>query len=971
MKEMFEYNKLAYEKMRRDLDERKRACVIHCTGLGKTVIVLRYILDELCSDKRFLIVTEGNILKEQFEDKISAEKRLLENEGKYDLADKLDRNVKVAIYPSLENRQAFMGYDVIILDEMHCCGAEMTSEFVRDLLTNNPEALLIGTTATSRRHDGQDMAEELFDGQVSSDIDLYEAIMNMGVLPKPDFVTCIYDERRMLREEVELAEMYGPRSLLSATIKRACAAMASAQGVEAVFEKTLKYPNGKYIVFCKDGLHLKNMIGKAKNTWFKWLQDKGIPVHIFAEYYKELNMGLGGCDKFRSCTEPGLKLLFSVNRCIHGLHSNDFNGVINLRPAFSEHLYQQIIGRPFHASENAELLPPPQIYDIVDTIELLYRRKPFGNAHGCSRKICFVRSGAELQALADMPESREKLPGDGEDIDDMGDIGDMADIGETKVGKDNVDIDGIGVKSDNVDVDGNVVGDNGVNIGELGNAMDSAGTDIDETYDENDNVDMNGYKDANYGVDLEGCSDVDDYDEINKYTDKKYPGENKTKDYVKTSVVTEKIQGKTKKKKDTEMSSDELNSLVVRTYFSSDRVYECLKELRSIMRRRISWDESFSRACLFYEKYHHFNVPRGTLVEGFDLYGWYMVQKYNYHHRENGRITDEQIRLLESIGIDWESDPVWDERFFEYRNLVEKYNTACITKKKCSVNSAIPNWLSYQRRRLSGKTGRPMKRSEYDKLNSLGMVWNSRDIDSVWAGNYSKALRFFEDNHHICVPSSGPTEYLYRWLRDQWDRFAEYFAIDTMQEAVNDSSYVGVKNRVQKEIDGNTYVGVKNRAQKEVYGNTYVGIKNRAQKEIDDNSYVGVNNRAQKEIDGNTFVGINNRAQKEIDGNTCMVVNGEFPIGDIIFKDYSENLTPEQVEKLKLLGFRYDVSFAFFVKYQKYKSYLPEITDLGWKSMYRWLLRQKEKQSKGMLKYGEVMLLKELLEYRGLTPLMH
>ena len=47
MKEMFEYNKLAYEKMRRDLDERKRACVIHCTGLGKTVIVLRYILDEL------------------------------------------------------------------------------------------------------------------------------------------------------------------------------------------------------------------------------------------------------------------------------------------------------------------------------------------------------------------------------------------------------------------------------------------------------------------------------------------------------------------------------------------------------------------------------------------------------------------------------------------------------------------------------------------------------------------------------------------------------------------------------------------------------------------------------------------------------------------------------------------------------------------------------------------------------------
>ena len=69
--------------------------------------------------------------------------------------------------------------DYIILDEFHRCGAEVWGAGVQLLLQRYPKTPILGLSATNIRYlDGQrDMANELFDGNIASEMTLGEAIV--------------------------------------------------------------------------------------------------------------------------------------------------------------------------------------------------------------------------------------------------------------------------------------------------------------------------------------------------------------------------------------------------------------------------------------------------------------------------------------------------------------------------------------------------------------------------------------------------------------------------------------------------------------------------------------------------------------------------------------------------------------------------------------------------------------------------
>ncbi|MCD8020818.1 MAG: hypothetical protein LUF92_14945 [Clostridiales bacterium] len=81
----------------------------------------------------------------------------------------------------------------IILDEFHCCGAEMWGQGVQALLRAYPKAPVLGLSATNIRYlDNQrDMAKELFDGNIASEITLGEAVVR-GILNPPRYVLSIF-----------------------------------------------------------------------------------------------------------------------------------------------------------------------------------------------------------------------------------------------------------------------------------------------------------------------------------------------------------------------------------------------------------------------------------------------------------------------------------------------------------------------------------------------------------------------------------------------------------------------------------------------------------------------------------------------------------------------------------------------------------------------------------------------------------
>lgn len=78
--------------------------------------------------------------------------------------------------------------DYIVLDEFHRCGAEMWGQDVQKLLSTYAATPVLGLSATAIRYlDNQrDMADELFDGNVASEITLGEAIVR-GILAAPKY----------------------------------------------------------------------------------------------------------------------------------------------------------------------------------------------------------------------------------------------------------------------------------------------------------------------------------------------------------------------------------------------------------------------------------------------------------------------------------------------------------------------------------------------------------------------------------------------------------------------------------------------------------------------------------------------------------------------------------------------------------------------------------------------------------------
>lgn len=102
--------------------------------------------------------------------------------------------------PEQLNQIAEQNPTYIILDEFHRIGAEFWGESTQKLLALCPRSKLLGLTATNVRYldNNRDMAEELFNGHVASEMTLGEAIVR-GILPAPKYVTTVLNTSRTWR----------------------------------------------------------------------------------------------------------------------------------------------------------------------------------------------------------------------------------------------------------------------------------------------------------------------------------------------------------------------------------------------------------------------------------------------------------------------------------------------------------------------------------------------------------------------------------------------------------------------------------------------------------------------------------------------------------------------------------------------------------------------------------------------------
>ena len=280
---LFEHNEKAYHAAVRMMEQYGKAAIVHPTGTGKSYIAFKLIEDNPEKVVIWLSPSEY-IFKTQLES-------LKRNDPDFPLA-----NVHFYTYAKLMcctqaqlDEIAAQKPAYIILDEFHRAGAECWGESTVALLKLCPDAKFLGLTATNIRYldNNRDMAEELFDSRVASNMTLGEAVV-MGILPAPKYVTTVYQYQKALAKyQARVDNLRTP-------------------GIQDV--------NQKYLDALRRALEQADGLDK-----------------VFAN--------------FKTDTGDRLKLLFCIDMLNEGVHVEGISGVILFRPTISPIIYKQQIAR--------------------------------------------------------------------------------------------------------------------------------------------------------------------------------------------------------------------------------------------------------------------------------------------------------------------------------------------------------------------------------------------------------------------------------------------------------------------------------------------------------------------------------------------------------------------------------------------------------------------------------------------------
>ena len=319
--QLFKHNQPAYEAVISMLTETGKAAVIHPTGTGKSFIGFKLCEDNpnktICwlSPSDYIFRTQLENLKEA-----SPETTL--------------DNVKYFTYARLmnmtEQELTDIQPDYIILDEFHSAGAEFWGEGVKNLLNAYHDAKLLGLSATAIRYlDNQrNMADELFDGNIASEMTLGEAIVR-GILNPPKYVLSIFSYHESLAKyelRVQKTQSKAVHDKAEKYIEALRRALDKAEGLDVIFNKHMTDRTGKYIFFCANFEAMQDAIGKV-DEWFSRIDTK---PHVYSVYFLDGSANKN-FDDFRADEDNShLRLLFCIDALNEGIDSGKMVSLMRL-----------------------------------------------------------------------------------------------------------------------------------------------------------------------------------------------------------------------------------------------------------------------------------------------------------------------------------------------------------------------------------------------------------------------------------------------------------------------------------------------------------------------------------------------------------------------------------------------------------------------------------------------------------------
>ena len=410
----------AYQAAVKKLEEKRKAAIISPTGTGKSFVALEYILQH--PDERVLFLSPRRAIANQMYEYIvryiGGDTRYIEEiQKEYGTGNNPGESLKLAARSYIPNIECMLYQMIsaygerqsvdkilnslkptmIIVDEMHhlktktiraIAGSnvveddeEYEEEFSNRIerenkwgkkfekfLEDNPQAKLLGLSATPIRHDGANVVERIFKDAVASQKSLLEA-MEEGIIYPPKYVVPDFvreDELKTLLEQIEQAE--GARKEeLKAMYDELALKSANAPGIPQLMEENISEKDGKYIIFCKDISDMKEKMANAKE-WFGKIDEEPEIYGISSQD----NTSAEQLQSFNNSKSSHLKLMYCVGMIDEGVHLNNVSGVILATKTESRPVYTQRVGRCISSKKNGK---QAIVIDLVNNNEILSNKE--------------------------------------------------------------------------------------------------------------------------------------------------------------------------------------------------------------------------------------------------------------------------------------------------------------------------------------------------------------------------------------------------------------------------------------------------------------------------------------------------------------------------------------------------------------------------------------------------------------------
>lgn len=736
---LFEHNEKAYHAAVRMMEQYGKAAIVHPTGTGKSYIAFKLIEDNPEKVVIWLSPSEY-IFKTQLES-------LKRNDPDFPLA-----NVHFYTYAKLMcctqaqlNDIAAQKPAYIILDEFHRAGAECWGESTVALLKLCSDAKLLELTATNIRYldNNCDMAEELFDCCVASDMTLGEAVVR-GILPAPQYVTTVYQyQKDLARYQTRVDNLRSPgiQDVNQKYLDALRRALEQADGLDRVFAPIIsRISAASTSCSAPTRKHMDEMVSHVPE-WFAGVNPE---VVVYEAYSNDPNTDKAFAD-FKTDTSDRLKLLFCIDMLNEGVHVEGISGVILFRPTISPIVYKQQIGRALTAGDNTT----PLILDVVDNFEgltsisglqsemqeavhRLYangegdkivteRFEVVEQVHDC--RVLFEQLQASLSSSWDHYFSEASIY--------------YAEHGNLNIPKRYTTPAGLSLGEWLTTQRRVRAGQIPGNLTEQQIArLDSIGM---EWGNRNDAAWERGLKEARKFREQFGNLQV--------------PAKYKTKnDYP----LGKWINNARKRRSDGKLTEERIRQL--------DQLGMAWKVFD------VRWEQGYALSAVYAQKYGNLDVPRDyKTADGKTLGRWIQNQELAY---EQKKLSADQIKRLETIGMQWgcRYDRQWNEVYQAAKRYFEANGSLDIPVAYVSPEGyALGKWVRRQQYayRNPEKSNAILSQERIELLDAIGMQWEKPD---PWQHRYELAQEYKKQYGNLEIPAKYKTTdgiWLSRWVYNQ------------------------------------------------------------------------------------------------------------------------------------------------------------------------------------------------------------